>query len=169
MEKGTQGTIVLRKNANGESEEEEEQVADLSGQVHLLPCSIKYSGPSSVSHYFKTKPTGIESEGLKTQEANFRGRKLQGASIPIPNGYSGFVLGKKSLGKRKANTSEGNSNCWEMNAKYKSITYWNHDSLPSQDDAFLRCFHWLSVAKSMHEPATAEDLVSASASLEKMK
>ncbi|KAL6282889.1 hypothetical protein ACE6H2_013818 [Prunus campanulata] len=191
MEKGTQGTIVLRRNANGESEEEEEQVADLSGQVHLLPCSVKYSGPSSVSHYFKPKPTGIESEGLKTQEANFRGRKLQGASIPIPNGYSGmslqfqelgcferwqmklltlgFVLGKKSLGKRKANTSEGNSNCWEMNAKYKSITYWNHDSLPSQDDAFLRCFHWLAVAKSMHEPATAEDLVSASDALEKMK
>ncbi|XP_020416909.1 uncharacterized protein LOC18778889 isoform X2 [Prunus persica] len=81
----------------------------------------------------------------------------------------GFVLGKKSLGKRKANASEGNSNCWEMNVKYKSITYWNHDSLPSQDDAFLRCFHWLAVAKSMHEPATAEDLVSASAALEKMK
>lgn len=65
------------------------------------------------------------------------------------NCSAGFVLGKKSLGKRKANTSEGNSNCWEMNAKYKSITYWNHDSLPSQDDAFLRCFHWLAVAKSV--------------------
>ena len=65
------------------------------------------------------------------------------------NCSAGFVLGKKSLGKRKANTSEENSNCWEMNAKYKSITYWNHDSLTSQDDAFLRCFHWLAVAKSV--------------------
>jgi hypothetical protein len=63
---------------------------------------------------------------------------------------AGFVLGKKSLDKRKAsNVSEGNSNYWEINAKYKSITYWNHDSLPSQDDAFLRSFHWLAVAKSV--------------------
>ncbi|XP_050105733.1 uncharacterized protein LOC126585371 isoform X1 [Malus sylvestris] len=152
MEQGTQGSIVLRRNGNGESQGEEERVVDLSGQVHLLPCSIKFNGPSSVSQYFKPKSTaeGIESEGLRTQEAYFRGRKLQGASIPIPDGYSGFVLGKKSLGKRKASdNSDGSSNCWEMNAKYKSITYWNHDSLPSQDDAFLRCFHWLSVAKSI--------------------
>ncbi|KAM1234972.1 hypothetical protein ACFX2I_004499 [Malus domestica] len=169
MEQGTQGSIVLRRNGNGESQGEEERVVDLSGQVHLLPCSIKFNGPSSVSQYFKPKSTGIESEGLRTQEAYFRGRKLQGASIPIPDGYSGFVLGKKSLGKRKASdNSDGSSNCWEMNAKYKSITYWNHDCLPSQDDAFLRCFHWLSVAKSMHEPATPGDLVSASAALEKM-
>lgn len=31
---------------------------DLKGQVHQLPCCIKYDGPSSVSHYFKPKSTG---------------------------------------------------------------------------------------------------------------
>ncbi|KAL6201652.1 hypothetical protein ACLB2K_025364 [Fragaria x ananassa] len=164
MEKGIQGSINLRRNG-----EEEEEAVDLSGKVHLLPCCIKFNGPCDVSDYFKPKPTGMESDGLKTQEAYFRGRKLQGANVPIPDGYSGFVLGKKSLDKRKASKiSEGNSNCWEINAKYKSITYWNHDSVPSQDDAFLRSFHWLAVAKTMHEPVTAEDLVSASAVLEKL-
>lgn len=59
-------------------------------------------------------------------------------------------MGKKNLGKRKAaNINEENLDCWEMNAKFKNITYWNHDNLPSQDDAFLRSFHWLSVAKSV--------------------
>ncbi|XP_050371081.1 uncharacterized protein LOC126789064 [Argentina anserina] len=163
MEKGIQGNINLRRNG------EEEEAVDLSGKVHLLPCCIKFNGPCDVSNYFKPKPTGMESEGLKTQEAYFRGRKLQGACVSIPDGYSGFVLGKKSLDKRNAShRSDGNSNCWEINAKYKSITYWNHDSVPSQDDALLRSFHWLSVAKTMHEPVTAEDLVSASAALEKL-
>ncbi|XP_059461975.1 uncharacterized protein LOC132190966, partial [Corylus avellana] len=63
-------------------------LVDLDGKVHQLPCSIKYDGPSSVSHYFKPKPTGIEVEGLEVQEAYFRGRKLQGTVIPIPPGYS---------------------------------------------------------------------------------
>jgi hypothetical protein len=50
--------------------------------------------------------------------------------------------------KRKASDmSDGNSNSWEVNAKFHNVTYWNHDILPSQDDAFLRSFHWLSVAK----------------------
>ncbi|CAN6683996.1 unnamed protein product [Malus baccata var. baccata] len=88
MEQGTQGSIVLRRHGKGESQEDEERVVDLSGQVHLLPCSIKFNGPSNVSQYFKPKPTGIESEGLRTQEACFRGRKLQGASISVPDGYS---------------------------------------------------------------------------------
>jgi ribonuclease H2 subunit C len=33
---------------------------------------------------------GIEVEGLELQEAYFRGRKLQGTAIPIPQGYSGL-------------------------------------------------------------------------------
>ena len=62
----------------------------------------------------------------------------------------GFVIGKmKSLGKRKVSDQlEENSN-WDMNAKFQSITYWNHDSLPSQDDAFLRSFHFLTIAKAV--------------------
>ncbi|PON74451.1 Ribonuclease H2, subunit C [Trema orientale] len=160
---GTHGTSIKLKSENG-------VVADLSGQVHLLPCSIKFDGPSSVSDYFKPKSTGMEVEGLRLEEAHFRGRKLQGTTLSLPEGYSGFVLGKKGLGKRKApSISEGNSNCWEMNAKFKNITYWKHDSLPSQHDTFVRSFHWLAVAKAMHQPVGAEDLLSASIALEKMK
>lgn len=66
------------------------QVADLSGEVHLLPCAVKYDGPSSVSDYFKPKSTRLEVEGLSVKEAHFRGRKLQGATISIPDGYSGI-------------------------------------------------------------------------------
>lgn len=51
MEDGTLGSINL--NGGGAPE-----VVDLSGKIHLLPCSIKFDGPCSVSHYFRPKPTG---------------------------------------------------------------------------------------------------------------
>lgn len=71
---------------------------------------------------------------------------------------AGFVIGKKSLGKGKApDQSEEISNSWEMNAKFQSITFWNHDSLPSHDDAFVRSFHWLSVAKAVSFQKSLEE------------
>ncbi|KAL6971421.1 hypothetical protein U1Q18_031097 [Sarracenia purpurea var. burkii] len=79
---GTVGSIVL-------SGGEDSTALDLTGQVHQLPCCIKYDGPSSVSHYFKPKPIGIEVDGLTMEEAYFRGRKLQGTTIPLPQGYCG--------------------------------------------------------------------------------
>ncbi|CAL1402387.1 unnamed protein product [Linum trigynum] len=148
LKMGTTGIISLNKNQGTKS-----GVPDLTGEVHQLPCCIKYDGPSEVYDYFKPKSTV---DGLAEQQAYFRGRKLHGVTIPIPPGYSGFVLGKKSLGKRKA--SDCNSNCWEPNAKFENITYWNHDTLPSQDDMFVRSLHWLSVAEALHKPVTIEDL-----------
>ncbi|XP_038893586.1 uncharacterized protein C12B10.15c [Benincasa hispida] len=141
---------------------------DLSGKVHQLPCAIKFDGPCSVSQYFKPKSTGIEFDGLSVEEAYFRGRKLQGATISLPEGYSGYVLGKKSLGKRKASEQDQNSSPWQVKAKFANITYWNHDTLPSQDDTFQRSFHWLTVAQALHKPVTAEDLASASTALKNM-
>ncbi|XP_030500306.2 uncharacterized protein C12B10.15c [Cannabis sativa] len=169
MEDGTQGSIKLYRCSSGDGESEND-VVDLTSQVHLLPCNIKFDGPCSVADYFKPKSTGVEIEGLKLEEAHFRGRKLQGTTLSLPEGYSGFVLGKRGLGKRKASSMVGeDSNCWEMNAKFKNLTYWKHDSLPSHQDTFVRSFHWLAVAKAMHQPVEAEDLVSASVALEKMK
>uniref|UniRef100_A0A2P2J5V3 Uncharacterized protein n=1 Tax=Rhizophora mucronata TaxID=61149 RepID=A0A2P2J5V3_RHIMU len=142
-------------------------VPNLTGEVHLLPCAIKYDGPSAVSHYFKPKPTGIEVDGLTMEEAYFRGRKLDGVTLPLPPTYSGFVLGKKSSHKRKMpGTSQ--RDCWQTNARFQSITYWNHDCLPSEHDAFLRSFHWLSIAEDLHKPVTAEDLASASILVDEM-
>jgi len=33
--------------------------------------------------------TGVEVEGVKVEEAFFRGRKLQGATLALPDGYRG--------------------------------------------------------------------------------
>ncbi|XP_054779326.1 uncharacterized protein LOC129287169 [Prosopis cineraria] len=157
MERGTLVTIDLKRDG----------VEDLTDDLHHLPCCIKSTGPASVSHYFKPKPTGIEVEGLPLQEAYFRGRKLDGTTILLPNGYRGFVLGKKSLDglKSSAASCSENSNSWEMKATFLNITYWNHDCLPSQNDDFMRAFHCLTIAKALHTPVTPEDLASTSSAL----
>ncbi|XP_023001622.1 uncharacterized protein C12B10.15c [Cucurbita maxima] len=141
---------------------------DLSGKVHQLPCAVKFDGPCSVSQYFKPKSTGIEVDGLSVQNAYFRGRKLQGATISLPEGYYGYVIGRKSLRKRKASEESQDSSSWQVKAKFENITYWNHDTLPTQDDTFQRSFHWLTVAQALHKPVTAEDLADASTALKNM-
>lgn len=111
---GLMGTIDLRAAAD------ENSIADLSSQVHQIPCCIRFDGPAEVSHYFKPKSSGnrtilcicdsvftciylfyiarlnagsffveVEIDGVRTEEAHFRGRKLQGATISLHSGYSG--------------------------------------------------------------------------------
>ncbi|XP_042020316.1 ribonuclease H2 subunit C-like [Salvia splendens] len=132
--------------------------ADLTGKVHQLPCCIKHDGPTPVSHYIKPKPTEMEVDGLKVEEAHFRGRKLHGTTVALPRGYSGFILGKKGHDQGNNGT---NSQCWETAATFEDITIWTHDAIPSKDDAFLRAFHWFTAANALHQTVTAEDLESA--------
>lgn len=76
---------ILETEINLSVKEEGLKIEDVSGKVHQLPCSIKYNGPSSVSHYFKPKPT----PSTAIQHSFFRGRNLLGTTLPIPHPYSG--------------------------------------------------------------------------------
>ncbi|CAA6658067.1 unnamed protein product [Spirodela intermedia] len=73
------------------------------------------------------------------------GRKLQGASIPLPDGFH-FEQRRETGGGGGGGSS---SNLWVSRGQFKNLTYWNHDSLPSSDDPLLRCFHWFSVADAV--------------------
>ncbi|XP_068656299.1 uncharacterized protein [Aristolochia californica] len=128
-----------------------ERVTDLTSQIHNLPCCIRRDGKCEVSDYFKPQNTGVVVEGLEVVEASFRGRKLRGTTVQVPDGYRGLVLERrKNMGKRKSvEVCDENSSCWEASAKFEKITFWNHDSFPSQTDAFMRFFHWFPVADAV--------------------
>ncbi|KAJ0980799.1 hypothetical protein J5N97_009054 [Dioscorea zingiberensis] len=153
---GIVGTIDLRAgDVTG--------AVDLTGKVHLLPCSIKHDGPCPVSHYFKPKPSGVLVDGLNVEEAFFRGRKLQGVTVALPEGFQGYVLGKKKVeGGKSSEAMDGDSSCWQSRAEFGNFTYWNHDTMPSKEDPILRCFHWFSIANALHKPVNAEELASTS-------
>ncbi|RZC67761.1 hypothetical protein C5167_011452 [Papaver somniferum] len=153
---GVIGSIHISSLENSES-----SVVDLTGLVHQLPCCIKHDGPSSVSQYFKPNKSGIVMEnGISVEETHFRGRKLQGANIPLPQGYSGYVLGKKKKPIKRKTCEEEDRDSWETCARFQSITYWNHDNIPSQDDVLLRSFHWFKIANALHAPVPIDDLAS---------
>lgn len=67
---------------------------------HILPCRIKYNGEiTDASKYFKITdvedttssevPPATESKKT-TKLSHFRGRKLKGLSVPIPEGFTGM-------------------------------------------------------------------------------
>ncbi|MED6123293.1 hypothetical protein PIB30_047765 [Stylosanthes scabra] len=153
MEKGGRGAPVniSLKGDGGE---------DLSGHIHQVPCCVKHDGPASVSDYFKPKLAGVGDDGLPLQQAHFRGRLLQGTTLPLPHGFSGFVLSKKS-----DSLADSQTECWETCATFRDFTYWNHEFAPSHNDDLFRAFHWLTLSQALHNPVTHEELALSSFSL----
>lgn len=53
---------------------------------HVLPCRIHHDGPiESTERFWAPRP---DEDG--TQSAHFRGRKLRGRRVPLPDGYRGM-------------------------------------------------------------------------------
>ena len=63
-----------------------------------MPFSLAYDGAAPISSYFLTRPapasasSTLNGEPVELDEASFRGRAVFGASLALPNGYTGVVL-----------------------------------------------------------------------------
>lgn len=68
--------------------------------IHVLPCQVQHNGSAKISRFFRPSDACDDSSSghcvisdsqnqSKTQEAYFRGRKLLGKEIKIPNGFLG--------------------------------------------------------------------------------
>ncbi|KAK1303974.1 hypothetical protein QJS10_CPB11g01661 [Acorus calamus] len=140
----------------------DQPLADIGGKALLVNCCVNCTGARPCSIY----KTGRETETCElvdemvVKEAFFRGRKLQGTTVSIPDGYCGFVLGKKLKGPKSGDSLD--SNDWEARARFGNLTYYNHDDVPSNEDALPRCFHWFAIVDALHRPVIAEDLASTS-------
>lgn len=138
--------------------------------MHLLPCGTNYTGPAAVDDYFKIKAAGTNEDGIVMKEAAFRGRKLMGSTLVIPDGFCGFVLKKDvGLNREKAKVESEDKEAfdvWEADSKFGEFTYWNHDTLPSKADHIRSVMEWLPVSAALHEEVTADEVA---AMAEKMK
>ncbi|KAK9810264.1 hypothetical protein WJX72_007629 [[Myrmecia] bisecta] len=115
--------------------------------LHNLPCSLNYTGTAPVSAYFRPTPCGYAVDAADIQEAAFRGRQLKGASLPLPEGYSGQVL-QRGL----ENADPDAPQPWIQQLPFAQLTYWNHDKDPSRTDGLKRSFEWLALASKVHAP-----------------
>ena len=106
-------------------------------KCHLMPFTIDYEGPASVSNYFET--TFIKKEGSETIESSFRGRPLKGKQVQLPAGYSGAII------KREEN------DCISVAGEFKQLYYWKYDEEPSESDPLPRSLDWFAISSALHE------------------
>eukprot|EP00041_Stephanoeca_diplocostata_P019301 m.414124 g.414124 ORF g.414124 m.414124 type:complete len:193 (+) comp21267_c0_seq8:150-728(+) len=145
--------------------------------MHLLPCGIEASGRASVAEYFEPviQPEDIgpvqlttpytelrkvkkeqevhrEGSGAAKYKGNltaaFRGRRLKGRRIQLPKGYQGVVLRTEGTVH-----SDDQGRTWRPANKFDNFTYWNMDSVPSNNDPVVQALEWVKIARAVHEPS----------------
>lgn len=131
---------------------------------NLLPCGVRHNGPVNASERYWKPET--ESDGSST--AYFRGRKLCGKTLKLPNGYDGVVL--ESSDQRivqplnqpfevpvdedddrtpiPQNTVE--TRVMNQKAHFDEIVVWGHEALPQNDDEYVKGMEeWVAFAEAV--------------------
>lgn len=88
--------------------------------LHHLPVQIQHTGMAKVSSFFRIEPSEMKYEGMllysmkiympkihyagipagkPVMEAAFRGRKLRGVNVAVPEQYNGTIFQPKILSK----------------------------------------------------------------------
>lgn len=77
-------------------------------------------------------------------QSSFRGHKLNGQTVKIPEGYSGLVLHETS----KPVTETQNRKFYVTN-NFNEFTYWNWDKKTTKNDAVLQILDWIDIADAV--------------------
>lgn len=113
------------------------------GAAHVLPCAVAHNGAAAAGAYFEpvVRDTGDVVDGARVLEGAFRGRRLLGAKLGLPEGYVGCVLeGREGGGWRSTG------------ATFDAVTTWSHDVAPTSADPFRRAAQWLELAPALAAP-----------------
>jgi hypothetical protein len=128
-------------------------------EVHHLPCKIKYTGAARVSTFFLVSQSADAGVGAPEQAlSTFRGRRLVGARVPVPDGSRGYVL-------RRCNDPEepeaGVEHRWQ-GEPFEALTWWGAD-FPSAPTAMHTASAWLELSAAVQDevlmPEAAEPAV----------
>ncbi|KAJ5415463.1 hypothetical protein N7465_004158 [Penicillium sp. CMV-2018d] len=131
---------------------------------NIIPCRIHHDGPiDSLDRYWKVKD-----EKDNTQTAHFRGRKLRGRRVALPDGYQGVVATPtdRVLPATQRAESDGAEDVeaepeepvkiMEMQSTFDEFVVWGHEALPAADDTFVKGVEeWLQFADAMHTAPTS--------------
>ncbi|KAK8236015.1 ribonuclease H2, subunit C [Phyllosticta capitalensis] len=124
---------------------------------NLVPCRIDHNGPvNATERYWKPDPNN---DG--TQTAFFRGRKLKGKELKLPDGYRGALLSTTNrtlpkdnvqAGEEEDDDEEAEIRVIEEVGQFDRVVVWGHESVPDEaEDPYSRGLtEWLSFAQAMH-------------------
>ncbi|KAK5998119.1 DNA replication licensing factor mcm6 [Cladobotryum mycophilum] len=141
-----------------------DQVSSKETTANLLPCRVHHTGPiDPVTAYWTPE---IGDDEIKT--AYFRGRKLKGKTITLPDQCRGVVLKRsgESPGSEQEEVEEedgdeaGAPKVGEMQvmAEFDKMVVWSHENVTdSATDPYLRSVdEWLQVASQIHSYETPD-------------
>ncbi|KAF7547202.1 hypothetical protein G7Z17_g7883 [Cylindrodendrum hubeiense] len=132
--------------------------------ANILPCRIHHNGPiDPISAYWK--PTTAD-DGTKF--AYFRGRKLQGKVIRLPDQCRGVVVERKKDEEPLADVvdlvEEGDDppervGSMQVTAEFDEMVVWEHENMnDSTGDPYIRSMEeWLQVADQIHSYQQDDD------------
>lgn len=129
---------------------------------NVLPCAIKHNGPVSAAERYWNPST--EQDGTTT--SFFRGRKLRGKKIALPEGYEGAVLQKtdKKIIAKLSMPMPGDEDgadyapeeietlVLDQHARFGEIVVWEHEAVPEGADVYVKGIdEWIGFAEAVCE------------------
>ncbi|KAM7190750.1 putative dna replication licensing factor mcm6 protein [Rhypophila sp. PSN 637] len=135
---------------------------------HLLPCRIHHDGSVEPVQSF-WDPT-VSEDGKHT--AYFRGRKLDGKSVQLPDGYRGIIAAAAQDGAQIRRPEEENpidleqeggqpeTGKLQVQAEFDEMIIWGHEATADASaDPYVRGMEeWLALADQIHSfPTSSTD------------
>lgn len=153
--------------------------------AHLLPCRIHHDGPVRTSRRYwdpkpghgppsiLTLPKKKDERAVANEENNvadgkpeayFRGRRLNGRPVRVPEGYRGVVVREgeeeaDKVGKGGAIEEEMEEGDEEEQvevktldevARFEELVVWGHETVPEDDDVFVKGVEeWIRFAEAV--------------------
>ncbi|KAG9631613.1 hypothetical protein KCU95_g8746, partial [Aureobasidium melanogenum] len=139
--------------------------------VNVLPCRIQHNGPVHASTRHWTPEISSDGNQNSTATAYFRGRKLNGRVLGLPDGYRGAILQKTDTilpnTTTTATTAPPNldpeeeqqhedpapeTKVLEEIATFDKITVYGHEVQPdAQEDVYIKGINeWIGLAGAMN-------------------
>ncbi|KAI1815364.1 ribonuclease H2, subunit C [Poronia punctata] len=135
---------------------ETETCEQTKATVNLLPCRIHHDGDVTPAETF-WNPTKTP-DG--TQTAYMRGRKLQGKTVKLPEGYHGTIVEKTEPKPDSNNSSideeEPQVGAMRGKATFDELVIWGHESTADAGaDPHVRGIEeWIAFAEDIHSVGT---------------
>ncbi|KAI2790345.1 hypothetical protein POX_d05855 [Penicillium oxalicum] len=139
------------------SQTENEQVTKFT--PNILPCRIHHDGPIESPDRFWITQTD-EQDGHST--AHFRGRRLRGRRVAVPEGYQGVIAtptertlpvtqqsNSDSMGDGESEPEES-VKILDAQGTFDEMMVWGHENLPAADDTFVKGVEeWIRFAETV--------------------
>ncbi|KZZ96185.1 Ribonuclease H2, subunit C [Ascosphaera apis ARSEF 7405] len=129
---------------------------------NILPCRIHHDGPVDISERYWSPEVNA---GEVCESVHFRGRRLKGRKVVLPEGYEGLVVTKtdkvlKSDNHKSHYEEDEDEQLKEQEAEPTIITadgtfsefmIWGHEAVPEDRGPYIKGIEeWIAFSQKIH-------------------